>query len=178
MMRLTIGGRSEDGGEGSPENPIDQKVSIFDNMNDSALLAFQSHLTFTINTFHPFRRAKWGLTEISVFHFFTLDHFSIIGFQNSHECMVPDNEALYDVNTSALTQSEILIIILGSEITPPSQQRQQIAEIEKQIPSTLKVLSIHGKLLVVAAFLVVYNYHTCFLSRSSTLGVKMNTFIK
>jgi hypothetical protein len=37
------------------------------------------------------------------------------------------------VNTSALTQSEIRDIILGAEITPPSQQRQQIAEIEKQV---------------------------------------------
>jgi hypothetical protein len=33
----------------------------------------------------------------------------------------------------ALTQSEIRDIILGAEITPPSQQRQQIAEIEKQV---------------------------------------------
>lgn len=35
----------------------------------------------------------------------------------------------------ALTQSEIRDIILGAEITPPSQQRQQIAEIEKQVRS-------------------------------------------
>lgn len=40
-----------------------------------------------------------------------------------------------NVNTSALTQSEIRDIILGAEITPPSQQRQQIAEIEKQVRS-------------------------------------------
>ena len=38
-----------------------------------------------------------------------------------------------NVNTSALTQSEIRDNILGAEITPPSQQRQQIAEIEKQV---------------------------------------------
>ncbi|KNA12817.1 hypothetical protein SOVF_122470 isoform A [Spinacia oleracea] len=37
-----------------------------------------------------------------------------------------------NVNTSALTQSEIRDIIMGAEITHPSQQRQQIAEIEKQ----------------------------------------------
>ncbi|CAD7696789.1 unnamed protein product [Ostreobium quekettii] len=37
-----------------------------------------------------------------------------------------------NVNVGALTQSEIRDIILGAEITPPSQQRQQIAEIEKQ----------------------------------------------
>jgi hypothetical protein len=30
-------------------------------------------------------------------------------------------------------QSEIRDIILGAEITPPSQQRQQIAEIERQV---------------------------------------------
>ncbi len=42
-----------------------------------------------------------------------------------------------NVNTSALTQSEIRDIILGAEITPPSQQRQQIAEIEKQVSSLL-----------------------------------------
>lgn len=38
-----------------------------------------------------------------------------------------------NVNVGALTQSEIRDIILGAEITPPSQQRQQIAEIEKQV---------------------------------------------
>ncbi|KAI3935631.1 hypothetical protein MKW98_022639, partial [Papaver atlanticum] len=37
-----------------------------------------------------------------------------------------------NVSTSALTQSEIRDIILGAEITPPSQQREQIREIRKQ----------------------------------------------
>lgn len=46
-----------------------------------------------------------------------------------------------NVNTSALTQSEIRDIILGAEITPPSQQRQQIAEIEKQVNFT------HGSMI-------------------------------
>ncbi|KAI3941915.1 hypothetical protein MKW98_009125 [Papaver atlanticum] len=36
-----------------------------------------------------------------------------------------------NVNRSALTQSGIRDIILGAEITPPSQQRQQIQEIER-----------------------------------------------
>ena len=35
-----------------------------------------------------------------------------------------------NVNVAALTQSEIRDIILGADITPPSMQRQQIAEIE------------------------------------------------
>lgn len=37
-----------------------------------------------------------------------------------------------NVNVNALTQTEIRDIIMGAEITPPSQQRQQVAEIEKQ----------------------------------------------
>lgn len=38
----------------------------------------------------------------------------------------------FSVNVASLTQSEIRDIILGMEISAPSQQRQQIAEIEKQ----------------------------------------------
>ena len=37
-----------------------------------------------------------------------------------------------NVNVASLTQSEVRDIILGMEITPPSLQRQQIAEVEKQ----------------------------------------------
>lgn len=51
-----------------------------------------------------------------------------------------------NVNTSALTQSEIRDIILGAEITPPSQQRQQIAEIEKQV---IRLGSSHPSIQVV-----------------------------
>ncbi|BAT91503.1 pre-mRNA-processing-splicing factor 8A [Vigna umbellata] len=61
-----------------------------------------------------------------------------------------------NVNTSALTQSEIRDIILGAEITPPSQQRQQIAEIEKQAHEanqvtavTTKTTNVHGEELIV-----------------------------
>lgn len=49
-----------------------------------------------------------------------------------------------NVNTSALTQSEIRDIILGAEITPPSQQRQQIAEIEKQVILCIFSSSYHS----------------------------------
>ncbi|CAI9103862.1 OLC1v1002436C1 [Oldenlandia corymbosa var. corymbosa] len=56
-----------------------------------------------------------------------------------------------NVSTSALTQSEIRDIILGAEITPPSQQRQQIAEMEKQVKKstqltavTTKTTDVHG----------------------------------
>jgi len=48
----------------------------------------------------------------------------------------------------ALTQSEIRDIILGAEITPPSQQRQQIAEIEKQV----RVCSVCGEMTSTLTF--------------------------
>eukprot|EP00199_Chlamydomonas_sp_CCMP681_P000039 CAMPEP_0119105026 /NCGR_PEP_ID=MMETSP1180-20130426/3084_1 /TAXON_ID=3052 ORGANISM="Chlamydomonas cf sp, Strain CCMP681" /NCGR_SAMPLE_ID=MMETSP1180 /ASSEMBLY_ACC=CAM_ASM_000741 /LENGTH=1353 /DNA_ID=CAMNT_0007089951 /DNA_START=3 /DNA_END=4064 /DNA_ORIENTATION=+ len=61
-----------------------------------------------------------------------------------------------NVNVQALTQSEIRDIILGAEITPPSQQRQQIAEIEKQAREggqmtavTTKTANVHGDDLIV-----------------------------
>ncbi|KAL8138631.1 hypothetical protein V2J09_004632 [Rumex salicifolius] len=61
-----------------------------------------------------------------------------------------------NVNTSALTQSEMRDIILGAEIAPPSQQRQQIAEIEKQAKEasqltavTTKTTNVHGDELIV-----------------------------
>jgi pre-mRNA-processing factor 8 len=62
------------------------------------------------------------------------------------------------VNVTALTQSEIRDIILGMEIAPPSQERNQIAEIEKatkessQLSSTtIKTTNVHGDEIVVTA---------------------------
>jgi hypothetical protein len=43
-----------------------------------------------------------------------------------------NSQCPHSVNVASLTQSEIRDIILGMEISAPSQQRQQIAEIEKQ----------------------------------------------
>jgi hypothetical protein len=61
-----------------------------------------------------------------------------------------------NVNVGALTQSEIRDIILGAEITPPSMQRQQIAEIEKQTKdqtqltaTTTKTTNVHGDEMIV-----------------------------
>ena len=61
-----------------------------------------------------------------------------------------------NVNTQALTQSEVRDIILGAEITPPSMQRQQIIEIEKQAAGgnqmtamTTKTQNVHGDELIV-----------------------------
>ena len=61
-----------------------------------------------------------------------------------------------NVNVGALTQSEIRDIILGAEITPPSQQRQEIADIEKQAKESLtqqavttKTVNKHGEEMIV-----------------------------
>jgi pre-mRNA-processing factor 8 len=62
-----------------------------------------------------------------------------------------------NVNVASLTQSEIRDIILGAEITPPSLQRQEIAEIEKQNKEqsqltavTTRTTNVHGDELIVA----------------------------
>ena len=61
-----------------------------------------------------------------------------------------------NVNVASLTQSEIRDIILGMEIAPPSMQRQQIAEIEKQAreqsqltATTTKSTNVHGDEMIV-----------------------------
>ncbi|KAI3837588.1 hypothetical protein MKW92_036638 [Papaver armeniacum] len=48
------------------------------------------------------------------------------------DLILSDYSKKNNVSISALTQSEIRDIILGAEITPPSQQREQIQLIEKQ----------------------------------------------
>ena len=47
------------------------------------------------------------------------------------DLILADYGKKHNVNVQSLTQSEIRDIILGMEIAPPSQQRQQIAEMEK-----------------------------------------------
>ena len=61
-----------------------------------------------------------------------------------------------NVNVASLTQSEIRDIILGAEITPPSEQRQQIQDVEAQAKEgsqltsvTTKTTNIHGETQVV-----------------------------
>ncbi|KAG9239024.1 mRNA splicing protein PRP8 [Amylocarpus encephaloides] len=61
-----------------------------------------------------------------------------------------------NVNTSSLTSSEVRDIILGMEISAPSMQRQQAAEIEKQQQEqqqltavTTKTQNIHGEDIIV-----------------------------
>ncbi|PHJ21003.1 pre-mrna-processing-splicing factor 8 [Cystoisospora suis] len=62
-----------------------------------------------------------------------------------------------NVNVASLTQSEIRDIILGMEISPPSIQRQQIAEIETQTKevsqvtaTTTRSVNVHGDEMIVA----------------------------
>ena len=62
-----------------------------------------------------------------------------------------------NVNVASLTQSEIRDIILGMEITAPSAQRQQIAEIEKQTKeqsqltaTTTRTVNKHGDEIITA----------------------------
>jgi pre-mRNA-processing factor 8 len=61
-----------------------------------------------------------------------------------------------NVNVASLTQSEVRDIILGMEIAAPSQQRLQIAEIEKQnreasqvTAVTIKTTNVHGEEMIV-----------------------------
>ncbi|MCJ1350177.1 MAG: pre-mRNA-splicing factor 8 [Icmadophila ericetorum] len=61
-----------------------------------------------------------------------------------------------NVNTSSLTVSEVRDIILGMEISAPSMQRQQAAEIEKQQEEqrnltavTTKTQNVHGEEIIV-----------------------------
>uniref|UniRef100_A0A7S4E488 MPN domain-containing protein n=1 Tax=Pelagomonas calceolata TaxID=35677 RepID=A0A7S4E488_9STRA len=61
-----------------------------------------------------------------------------------------------NVNVASLTQSEIRDVILGMEVAPPSLQRQQVAEIEKQAREqsqltavTTKTTNVHGEEMVI-----------------------------
>ena len=71
---------------------------------------------------------------------------------------------VFSVNVASLTQSEIRDVILGMEISAPSQQRQQIAEIEKQTKeqsqltaTTTRTVNVHGDEIIVST---VSNYET------------------
>uniref|UniRef100_A0A7S3UEK3 MPN domain-containing protein n=1 Tax=Picocystis salinarum TaxID=88271 RepID=A0A7S3UEK3_9CHLO len=71
------------------------------------------------------------------------------------DLILADYSKKNNVNVSALTQTEIRDIILGAEITPPSEQRQQAAELEgsketAQVTAiTTKTTNIHGEEMIV-----------------------------
>lgn len=80
------------------------------------------------------------------------------------DLILADYSRKNNVNIASLTSSEIRDIILGMEITAPSLQRQQIAEIEKQKQEssqltavTTKTQNIHGDEIIVTT---TSNYET------------------
>ena len=56
-----------------------------------------------------------------------------------------------NVNVAALTQSEVRDVILGMEISAPSMQRLQIAEIEKQTREQSQLTAVTTKSTYVRA---------------------------
>jgi len=81
-----------------------------------------------------------------------------------------------NVNVASLTQSEIRDIILGMEISAPSAQRQQIAEIEKQTKeqsqltaTTTKTVNKHGDEIITAT---TSNYETSTFSSKTEWRVR------
>ncbi|CEP01163.1 unnamed protein product (mitochondrion) [Plasmodiophora brassicae] len=75
------------------------------------------------------------------------------------DLIIADYGKKNNVNVSSLTQSEIRDIILGAEIAPPSVQRQEAAEIDRQAKdvaanakvtaTTTKTYDVHGNEIVV-----------------------------
>ena len=61
-----------------------------------------------------------------------------------------------NVNVASLTQSEVRDIILGMEISAPSAQRQQIADIEKQTKEQSQVCSVVQLSLVFGAYVTFF----------------------
>merc|ERR1711920_171687 len=72
-----------------------------------------------------------------------------------------------NVNVASLTQSEIRDIILGMEISAPSAQRQQIAEIEKQTKEQSQVTATTTRTV---------NKHGDEIITSTTSNYESNTF--
>jgi len=86
-----------------------------------------------------------------------------------------------NVNVGSLTQSEVRDIILGMEISAPSQQRQQIAEIEKQTKeqsqltaTTTKSVNKHGDEIISAT---TSNYETQTFSSRTEWRVRAIRFL-
>ncbi|XP_013405996.1 pre-mRNA-processing-splicing factor 8 isoform X1 [Lingula anatina] len=81
-----------------------------------------------------------------------------------------------NVNVASLTQSEIRDIILGMEISAPSAQRQQIAEIEKQTKeqsqltaTTTRTVNKHGDEIITST---TSNYETATFSSKTEWRVR------
>ena len=82
----------------------------------------------------------------------------------------------FSVNVASLTQSEVRDIILGMEISAPSAQRQQIAEIEKQTKeqsqltaTTTRTVNKHGDEIITST---TSNYETTTFSSKTEWRVR------
>uniref|UniRef100_A0A1I7X4S4 MPN domain-containing protein n=1 Tax=Heterorhabditis bacteriophora TaxID=37862 RepID=A0A1I7X4S4_HETBA len=80
-----------------------------------------------------------------------------------------------NVNVASLTQSEVRDIILGMEISAPSQQRQQIADIEKQTKEQSQVCN-KCILLVTATTTRTVNKHGDEIITATTSNYEAATF--
>lgn len=85
------------------------------------------------------------------------------------------------MNVASLTQSEIRDIILGMEISAPSQQRQQIAEIEKQTKeqsqltaTQTRTVNKHGDEIITST---TSNYETQTFSSKTEWRVRYLDFV-
>eukprot|EP00392_Amoebophrya_sp_AT5.2_P007183 g7197.t1 len=72
------------------------------------------------------------------------------------DLILADYGKRHNINVGALTQNEIRDIILGMEVSPPSLQKEQIAELEKTgkesnaiTTVTTKTLNVHGQEMVI-----------------------------
>ena len=91
------------------------------------------------------------------------------------DLILADYSKKNNVNVGALTQSEIRDIILGAEIMPPSMQRQQIAEIEKQAAAGTQMTAVTTRTQVCVAgvpkicFYIDEGFRLCHLSVKNVL---------
>merc|ERR1712118_200205 len=65
--------------------------------------------------------------------------------QSLKDLILSDYSKKNNVNVNALTQIEIRDIIMGAEITHPSQQRQQVADVEKQAKQSAQMMAVTTK---------------------------------
>jgi pre-mRNA-processing factor 8 len=73
------------------------------------------------------------------------DHQWIIVEQSLKDLILIDYSKKNNINISALTQTEVRDIIMGAEISPPSQQRQLIVDIEKQAKQSVQLTAVTTK---------------------------------
>ncbi|KAI3379717.1 hypothetical protein SNEBB_004371 [Seison nebaliae] len=91
------------------------------------------------------------------------------------DLILADYSKKNNVNVGSLTQSEIRDVILGMEIAAPSQQRQQIAEIEKQAKDSTNQSSSNSSQLM-ATTTKTFTKHGDEIVSTTTTGYERQTF--